>query len=215
MKKYSRRKTYRKRTRRPRRYRRYTLSKGQIIKLNKIHYPEVKFKVPVTLAATAFSNSGHYALLNGLDYGTTDNARIGDKVNSISLTGNIAFNNNSSSSFALVRFIIVRDKQANGSSGPTWSDIFTSGTNVMALRNLDTYKRYKIHTDKLITLTNQSKQSQTFRINLKFKHVVDYLESGSAATDIQKNALWFIAITDRVTDLPTLWYDFRFRYSDN
>lgn len=182
-------------------------------KLALIPVPETKFTTPAIYAST-YSNAGYKQLMTGLDYGSTDNSRIGDKVKAVSLTGIISVTNNTSASFTQHRIMIFRDKQANGAT-PSFGDLITSATNLWALRNLDKYKQFKMYKDIIISTDNVSNTRKTIRINIPLKFVVDYQEGGSTISAISKNALWCYFITDAVTNLPTLNFNFRFRYRDN
>lgn len=182
-------------------------------KLALIPVPETKFTTPAIYAST-YSNSGYKQILNGIDYGNTDNSRIGDKVKAVSLTGIISVTNNVSQPFTQHRILIFRDKQANGAT-PNFTDLFTSGTNLWALRNLDKYKRFKMYKDIIVSTDAVSNTRKTIRINIPFKFAVDYQEAGAGIAAIAKNSLWAFFITDAVTNLPTLNFDMRFRYRDN
>lgn len=205
-KKIRKRNYYKKRTNRPNQYRMYN-------KLKLIPVPEVKFTTPA-IYSTTYSNAGVKQLMCGIDYGNTDNSRIGDKVKAVSLTGIFSVTNNTSASFTQHRIMIFRDKQTNGAI-PSFGDLVTSATNLWSLRNLDKYKQFKMYKDIILSTDNVSNTRKTIRINIPFNFTIDYQEGGASVSAIAKNSLWIYFITDAVTNLPTLNYDFRFRFRDN
>lgn len=132
------------------------------------------------------------------------------------------------SSAAILRLVVVIDKQANGST-PAWGDIFVDNDNMTDWRNLEQTSRFRILYDKVHVMPLQLGDSATadsasaygvwrmIRFNHKFKKPLLIQYDGTAspptAGQIRKNSIWLFSVCTNINDVPQE-YQARMRFTD-
>lgn len=201
--------------RRKRRYRkkgykrRYTLSRRQIFKLNKLQYPERKFH-PVSIAQSSLSDTSTTVWLNQIGYGTQDNQRIGDKITASRLTGNIHLYGQTINT--TVRIMLFWYNSPKGDNTlPPGTDLVDNPTRMWSLRNVDHVPHYKVFYDKVIVLGTNGQNGLQLRFNIPLRRLVSFAEDN---TTPEINGLMLYAWSDQSVVTPLIGYAFKFWYTD-
>lgn len=157
----------------------------------------------VTLAA----NTAVITPLNNIAQGDGQSQRTG---NSILMKKLMRMQYNTTAvANTLVREILFIDKQQVADTAPVVGDILESSLPIAALLKT-TSGRFQILEDNLYTLNSASTTGRVFRKSrMLHKHA---FFNGTASTDIQKNGLYKLAISDTVCALTGMY---RLVYHDN
>lgn len=113
---------------------------------------------------------------------------------------------------SFVRMVIVRDTQQVGDTAPAFNDVFSSNS-CFSVVNDTTKGRFDILCDRVYTLDNSGKRNIAFKCYIPMRSHVRY--NGTATTDIQRNGLYLMFISDQPTDTVSYSYGDRLRYHDN
>lgn len=211
---------YKRRTYKKRRYTRKSKDCGSPAELAKTALRGVKYlktlvnaekKFHDVATALTISTTASASNLNGIAQGDTQSNRDGISIlqNNLQVKGTITKHSSSSSSF--VRVVVLRDNQQVGDTNVAWTNIFTGETMDSYLRTT-TLGRYQIMMDRVIQLTSD-KPSVYIKKYFKLDKHARY--NGTAATDIQKNGLYLLLLSDESTNLPTSNLCSRLAYYDN
>lgn len=161
------------------------------------------------------SSTGALLLLNGVGQGTNLTDRIGDSVlvKSIYIEGFLQLN---TSTQDLVRLQIVLDRQANGAS-PAWSDVYENTTPACcALRNKLTTNRFRVLTQRILTLNNNGDQLVRFKMFIPLrKFHTKYNGTGATIASLYTNALYFSLSGNVTTNMSVAAFTARVRFIDN
>lgn len=207
-----------------------TLNKrvNKIEKLMKAHKPELKHR-DVTITGQAAVDTWTVKLLNGISEGTTDSNRIGQVISmqkiqmKLQIEKTSVYNRNT-----LVRFALIYDDGCEGAAFDT-ADIFNVNNIVDSYLKLPFSKRYKVLWDKTFALNQvdgtydegSTQLTSSNRIRwmpktIKLRNLpVKYDSTGNTITSISSGSLYFIHLSDRGTDSPSVSARFRLRYFDN
>ena len=157
-------------------------------------------------------NTGSMVPLHQIAQGDGSDARTGNSILARSLFFRLVFKCNSSATVTTVRFMIVRDTQQVADTTPTAATILNSADPLSPLC-LTVEGRFSVLKDKLITLNNVDSKSVPMK---KFMNLYTHIRfNGAAGTDIQKNGLYALFISDEATNTPTISYNFKLSYHDN
>jgi hypothetical protein len=170
----------------------------------------------VDVANTAgFSSTATLILLNGVLQDDTENGRVGISIKSVSLDFNMTLTINSSATATYVRMFIVRDEQPNGAAF-TYGTFVSSQTDVRTLTNVNFEQRFYTYADELFALNSNGQQNQVFRtrIPINFHTYFDDSDVGDV-TDISKNSLYLVLVSNEATNTPTIGYYSRYWFVDN
>lgn len=110
---------------------------------------------------------------------------------------------------------LIKDTQQISDTQPAITDIFNSQTAPSTMMNLNTSGRFKLIWRRTNILTPASGGRPAMEIT-KYWKVYDHVRfNGSASTDYQKNAYFFIIITSEPTNFITVDGNIRVGYHDN
>lgn len=180
-------------------------------------YTDVFVNVDINTAPTI-------TLLNGLVPGNSASQRVGNKVTIRSLEMRARVQTIAATGVEqFCRWFIVLDRQANGAAPAAITDILTANS-VIALRNLENRKRFKIIVDKAFPMGATSVSTGTvcsrmYKVYIKFRRpILVEFNNGVAGTiaDIVSNAIHFCTLGNVVagnTD-ANLQTTVRLRYTD-
>lgn len=174
---------------------------------------ETKFNEIGPISAT-LDNTSDVSLVTAIPVGTGPTDRIGNKINVIGFNFNYWFVKGSGAA-ALARIVLVHDtQQVSDSTGPGWTDVFSS-TQTHGLRNmLTTNKRYKVIYDQCHALNAAYPSTSLVKKFISFKHPVLY--NGTASSDIQKNGVYLLTQCNEATaSAPLFLYNIRTLYKDS
>ncbi len=150
----------------------------------------------VVAGAPAANTGGSLTLLNIPLKGTTESARVGNRITikRLTLRGFCAATP-STGVDQIHRLLLVKDNATEGST-PALLDVLSAAT-VYSFPNSDNVWRFQILWDRTFDL-NASAEAGTIRsfsVSLPLNYL-EFFNSGSAGTvaDIQAGALWFIVV---------------------
>lgn len=175
--------------------------------------------IDVAPGTSVLDTTGAVTLLDGCARGSDINERVGREIllRSVELKM-VAKATATTGTDQTGRVLLIYDRQCNGVA-PGITDILDS-INVVAMKNLDNRKRFKILMDWCVDLSaagqNGSERSKTFY--RKLRHPVSY-NSGTAGSvaDIISGGLFLITLGSNVagTTAGSLNVSTRVRYTDN
>lgn len=176
-------------------------------------------------------------LLNGMTQNTTASTRIGRQITMkhlflrLRITGPSVFNTTVGATVgdarSCVRILLILDRQPNATA-VTLADIFefstANDTQWISPINLSNRERFKVITDKTMTLNDQRPEMIRKFYKKLYKKVTYNGTNGGSIGDIQTNALYLIVVSDKhsgntvgqaTSQLPpTIWVYSRLRYYD-
>lgn len=170
----------------------------QVKKLTSI--PDSKIYIVNTNSGPGLSGSIHN--IHEISVGTSANQRTGFVINAQSVNVKAQFQAHASATNTFVKMLIVQDKQQVADTQPAVSDvIYSLGANSwLANKNYDTTGRFKILASH--TFLQDGTNPRYYEKQLKLGFPIRY--NGTGPTDIQKNGLYVIFISNQITFLPTI-----------
>lgn len=209
--------TRRRRRRAPSRWSTYSRAGTQLWKdVNMLKgLVNTEFKtLDTTQSPTTLFTTGSLFLHSALTKGDNINERSGRMVRwkSIQLAGSVT-RNSLSTIQNRVHLALVIDTQPNGSP-PTYTEIYSTST-PDSFRNLDGRKRFVILKtwDMVLDADRPERFFKCYK-KLDMKTVYNSGDSGTIS-DIESNALFFVALSDTAVSAPSLVYNARARFIDN
>ena len=136
--------------------------------------------------------------LNGLPVGDSEGSRTGNSILMKYVYSKTVVSIHPSATFSRVRFVIVQDTQQIGDTQPALTDVYES-VSTISLLNKATVGRFKILYDKLYDLDQNNPQiivDKYVPLNLHARY------NGTASTDIQKNGLYLMLVSNEPTNTP-------------
>lgn len=201
------RKTYRRRT-----YKRKALPYKMYRKLKSLQYPENKFVI-ASQALTPVSSTGSSFRLNVVGPGSDDNSRIGDKITSKRLTGNI-FCVGDGSTLTRVRVMIYWVNLPIGGALPPIADILQTPALLTSGRKVDFMSRFGMIINKVIPLDPSGRNSYNLRVNIPMRRVVQFTEVTPPEDSMYKNMLVITLLSDQPTNTPSVEFFLSYFYTD-
>lgn len=169
------------------------------------------FHKDFTTSAYGISSAGVIFQLTEISQGNTMGTRTGNSILLRNLSQRLRLTKNTSAVTTVVRVILFQDKQQVADTQPTIGDVLQS-TSVDAPLNANNFGRFNILTSKVIVLDSNRPMYHKESFRSMFSHV---RFNGTASTDISKNGLYVMFISDQPTNQPTLDYYSRLSYRDN
>lgn len=168
-----------------------------------------------TTASLAVTTSGNMDLINDMAQGDGDNTRTGNSIyiRQVDIRGELVMDTDATST--TVRLMLVCDTQQIGDTAPGVGDVLDSALNTFSVYrplNSDTVGRFNVLYARNYIL-NPQRPSCLFRIFRKMRLHTRF--NGIAATDIQRNGLYLLAISNEATNAPAVVYTCRVSYHDN
>lgn len=191
--------------------------------------PETKF-VDVDLASSNITSAGTAVHLSQVAQGTAQSNRTGNTINVTSVTLLARWTRATDTSVAansLYRFAVVVDKEQVGDTAPLAAAVL-SGSPIGFLPNIDNLERFRIlylspiyenammvtDSDNITSATIGAvpSQRQTMQFNWKGNIKVSY--NGSAVTDIEKNGIYILFLSNDTGDVIDVAGTARLGYTD-
>lgn len=159
------------------------------------------------------SSSGGVISLCGVAQGDTRSARTGNCILLSSILFREVFTLNGSATSSTIRRIVFIDTQQVADTDPSVGAVLESSSHLSPL-NANSFGRFKILNDEMITVDNVGKRS------CSTKHFIDKVQlhmryNGANSTDIAKNGLYVLYISNEGTNTPAVDYSFRIGFYDN
>lgn len=157
------------------------------------------------------TESVHY--LNALAQGDTDASRDGNSVlmNTVSIRGTVSYNS-AGATAQRVRIVLLQDKQQISDTVPTYTSVFETSS-VIAPLNSDFVGRYNILYDKVFSLNASFGFQRQFSFGKYLNQHARF--NGPLSSDIQRNGLYLMVISDQATNGPEVDLYSRLNYYDN
>lgn len=175
----------------------------------------VEFKKYDKSGTGTINSTGAITHITDIAQGDTDQSRNGNSLllKSINLKFQIAMNGSSAGS--IVRCLVFHDKQQVGDTSPSVSDVLDGDavSPLLAPLNNLTVGRFSILFDRMYKMGNSSDPIKIIKMYRKCLSHVRF--NGTASTDIQKNGLYFLLVSNEPTNVPTVSYQSRLTFIDN
>lgn len=150
--------------------------------------------------------------LTAIATGDADASRTGNSILCKRLTYNMSINMNVSSSDTWLRMVLLVDTQQVGDTAPQWTDVFSAAT-ISSLLNVETLGRFTILRDKIYTMSISGRRNLQLKGSIPLKFHTRY--NGNNSTDIQKNGVYLMFLSNEATNTPTVTSVWRLHYHDN
>lgn len=167
----------------------------------------------VSATANPDNSTGTVVNLVATAQGDSD---VGDREGNSILLRNIlirlAITQNVTATSTFYRIMLVQDTQQIGDTAPTVGNVLNSASTTSSL-NTGTAGRFKIlknwffSTDDFKSNTRNVEYFKDLRLHIRY--------NGSAASDIQKNGIYLMMLTDQPTNTPSIAYNCKIGYHDN
>lgn len=162
--------------------------------------------------------NGAVTCLSQLAQGTTMNTRVGNSVRCqhFSVRGRVAVNA-SVTTFSVVRVVVIRDMEGQGTP-PVASDIFeTVGTSAAPRQPLDwlNRKRFSLLYDTFLTVAPASGCAREFFFTVELAKHVLYRGTTAASASDGEGSIYIVSLSDEATNTPTVSYSSRMTYTDD
>lgn len=165
---------------------------------------------------STISSVGSMQNLTGIAQGTDVNQRIGNTIQPLRLNLTLTAELSSPSvvAFQPVRFIIFRDNQQQPDTAPTMSDLlFTPSDGVFSKYTFTQQKRFSVLYDHRVLLQPQMQGQWIHDVSIDLsKHKMIF--NGSSGTDIQKNGIYMLIVSDQLITIPYFKYIGRMTFTD-
>lgn len=173
-----------------------------------------KFDQTIAVGTNVTSGGTVYSCCD-MAQGDTDQTRDGNSIKPLGCKFQLRLANNATAVNTAVRVMVIRDLQQVADTAPTVSDVLDTsivGAYAAPLNNA-TVGRYKVLSDKLYSLNTVAKPQMDLMWYQKLNGHIRY--NGSAASDIQKNGLYMLIVSDQATNYPTFGFNTRLHFTDN
>jgi len=163
--------------------------------------PEIKY-LDTSIVITDITSSGNVTHLTAVAQGDTQSTRTGNTINLSTLHWQIVVRNSTATSLSSLRYAIVIDKEQVGDTSPAVTDVFSSTDPVVALPSLENLERFRIlYMSPLIELGRVQRATGVIATYPQFskftwKGNVKVSYNGAASSDIEKNGVYMIVMTD-------------------
>lgn len=158
------------------------------------------------------SSSGVINQLTFIGQGTGHNQRSGEKVVIKSLQGQFLVIKHASAVDQNVRVIAFVDKRQASDSKTTVGTVLQDVSTLAFIDRIFGLNRFRILFDRFIELDNTSKATKAWRWFQPMN--MEQWWNGSLNTDIEKNGIYILILTNDGTNSPTLIYNVRTTYYD-
>lgn len=161
------------------------------------------------------SSTGSINHMSNIAQSDASTGRTGNSIFAKWLSVRYLVNVNASATVTGLRIMIVMDRQQVGDTTPTIANVLdTAATNAyLAFLNPDTKGRFSVLYDKIETLNITNQRAITRRVNIKLDKHIRF--NGANATDIQKNGIYIIGLSNEATNTPGMAVEARLAYHDN
>lgn len=158
------------------------------------------------------STSGAVTSLASIAQGDTLVQRNGNSILAKYLGIRYTVNMNASATNTILRTILVKDLQQVSDTAPTLGDVLQDVT-VNSFLDYKFPGRFSVLMDKTIQLSANGRNGHMEKINIPLNTHIKY--NGTASTDIQKNGLYLMFVSNESANVPTISGASRLHYYDN
>lgn len=173
----------------------------------------VEQKLLDTAVDRSVSNTGHIDHVSAIAQGDGISNREGNSVKATLISMRLSGYIHASATNTQVRYMLVMDNQTVSDSTPAVDDILES-VNTRSFLDIARLGRFTILVDGHIPLVASAANGAFYREhNIPLNNHIRF--NGTASTDIQKNGLYFLTLSDQATNTPVVNTQIRLRYVDN
>lgn len=172
------------------------------------------FDLDTTFTATT---TAHIVYASGIAQGTDQGQRVGNsiKLQHISVIGRYQLNT-AVTTFSTLRFMLIRDMENPGSQ-PVASDIFETVSGVVTSRsplNWTNRKRFSVLYDQ-IACVDVSSRGDVVRLEIPIEKHINYRSGLATVAAAAEGSLFWVAVSDEVTNNPALALYTSFQFTDD
>lgn len=177
--------------------------------------PELKLS-DILLTQNNVTSAGTIQHITGIAQGTDSNQRVGNSINLRNVSLHVTFTNGSEATAASAfRYAVVQDKQQITDTAPAVSDVFNSSDPKITMPLQGSRERFNIlWLSKPFTVNDMTNATRPFTREWTWSGSITIDYNGSATTDQQKNALYFIILTDSGASTADFTGTVRVQYTD-
>lgn len=162
--------------------------------------------------STLVPNTGVVTLLNGMAQNDTSSGRTGNSILMRNVFLRLGFQQHPSATSTTYRVMLVLDTQQVGDVSPSVGNILES-VNVYSPLATDSAGRFKIMKNWFFNTNTVSTTYKSINLYKQFRFHTRY--NGPANTDIQKNGLYLVLLSNEPTNQPTCAFTWKVGYHDN
>lgn len=170
-----------------------------------------KYKHDISSSANP-DTSGTIIPLTSIAVGDTDATRTGNAIYVRSVLCNMVVQIHASATNTTYRYMIIRDKQQAEDTSPSIGSVLDT-VGVHTPLNSATVGRFDILKDMTYNINTVGTPTRIHKVYLPMRSHVRY--NNTASTDITKNGLYLILISNEATNVPSVTYFVRVSYHDN
>jgi len=177
--------------------------------------PELKL-TDLLLTQNNVTSSGTIQHVSNIAQGTDSNQRVGNSINVRNIALHVTFTSGSEASAATTfRYALVQDKQQISDTAPTISDVFNSTDPKITMPAQGSRERFNIlWLTKPFTVNDLTNGTRPFTREWNWSGSITIDYNGSAQTDQQKNALYFVILSDSGASTADFTGTLRLQYTD-
>lgn len=164
-----------------------------------------------TASAQNITNTGSVIPLTTIAQGDNYNNRQGNSILAKYLFGRMEFAKNSSATSTFIRLMFIQDTQQIGDTDPGIADILSSSSTISSLNQFQK-GRFSVLRDTTIRL-EPNQTTDVMKVNLKLPFHIKF--NGTSGSDIQKNGVYLVVLSNESTNYPVFSYNLRISFYDN
>lgn len=161
--------------------------------------------------AQAVPSTGSITHITDIAVGDDAGSRTGNSILLRNMLKRIRFTKHASATTTFIRYMIVQDTQQVGDTTPAITDVLEYA-DVDSPMKLGSSGRFKVMLNRMVALDTNRLTFHKETFSKLYSHI---RYNGNASTDIQKNGIYLILISDQLTNTPSVDWYFRLGYHDN
>jgi len=173
----------------------------------------VETKLCRTASSHTVSTTGFIDPVSMLAQGTNYTDRVGDSIKLQTVELRFKLIMNVASNGTATRIILVRDMYQQGAD-PTMAQILQQ-TGALEAKNHLLRDRFSFLFDELIYTSNNGDDGCTYTVRIPHEGHIKYIGTTAASASNGFGSLYFVAISDEGTNLPTLAYNISVLFTDD
>lgn len=177
--------------------------------------PELKL-TDVNLQQSNVTSAGSIQHVTTIAQGTDTNQRVGNTINVRNISIHITYTAASDATgTATMRYALVQDKQQIADGPPAVLDVFNSADPKITLPAVGSRERFRVlWMTKPFTQTEMNTGTRPYTREFVWNGNLQVDYNGTATTDQQKNALYFIILIDSTANTADFTGTLRVQYTD-
>lgn len=166
------------------------------------------------VSAPTVSTTPSIISLSNIAQGNDYNQRDGNSILIQSMLLRALITLNSMAATSIIRLVLFVDNDQRGTD-PAATDLFESVGSLTTPLNHNVASRFNVLMDKFVSLSINGNRSMTFKRFFKYNRHIKYTGTTGADATAYEGAIFLLLWSSEVTNVPTVDYSFRLRYTDN